>query len=512
MSAWIVIGNPVFILAGGQLVDRDAANAAAAFEIFARDGWRWPLGANPHFGGNNVFFNDAAPWYALLAKAVHTATGFAPSYHWLVLINFVLFSVMAHRLMRALTDDRACQWLGTLLLTFSLTMPVPMIADQHVALSSLWVVLWAMTAVPLPREEASFARRWEYVPALLFAMGSHAYLAAMAATFILLALLHARRWGAALIALLWPLLLLWAVGALDHPHVPMGGAKLYALDLAAFLNSLGWGLLGAPYAIQEVQQSSALLYLGTGVWFLAVVLVLAGALALARRRRSVPQSAISSGRVLRAPARLGLVVVGSLFLALFAMAFNLRVAGPVWVELPIPAFLGRLYESFRAVGRFGTPLAYSLILLVVLGFTALTRGRRIFWAAGAIAVLLQAADLRHAGRLSPTEAQFADAADQARTVADLLAGGWSGTVYKQVGYYDLEQQRLLDYLLIRNGATHFEIAYNARLVGHEVERRSGFAAARAGDLVIVQQESLPADRPACSREAAFKTFILCLKE
>lgn len=209
---WIVCGSPAHVLAGGLMIDTDYPNAAAAFEIFVRDQWHWPLGESPDFGGVNIFFSDGAPWLALLAKAINGLTGFYIPFHALVIVNIVLFAVMAYRLARCLVAEETIRWLVCALLVFSLIMPVRMIGAQHIALSSYWVVLWAMCCVPVGAEGRLWWRRWEFLAATGLAILSHAYLGAMSIAIVGIVLLSERRWVAAALAALWPLLLLYVVG------------------------------------------------------------------------------------------------------------------------------------------------------------------------------------------------------------------------------------------------------------------------------------------------------------
>lgn len=41
---WLVCGDPFSVIEGGFMIDTDYPNAAAAYEIFVRSGWTWPLG------------------------------------------------------------------------------------------------------------------------------------------------------------------------------------------------------------------------------------------------------------------------------------------------------------------------------------------------------------------------------------------------------------------------------------------------------------------------------------
>lgn len=395
--------------------------------------------------------------------------------------------------------------LTTLLLTFSLVTLVRLIGAQHIALGSYWVVLWAMCAVPMAGERASPWRRWEFLAALGVAVWSHAYLAAMSAALIVVCLLAIRRWLAAVLVVVWPLVLLYVIGALQVESVPVGGAKAYALDLGAFTKSLGWGVAGNLYDIHEPTQGDAIVYLGTGAWAL---LLACAALALVFRRPA-------PGPLLAGPAaryRWWALMVAGLLLTLFAMSFDFRLAGHVWFGVALPELLRPLYESFRVTGRFAAPLAFLLMALAALWWGAWRRKlpAAVWWAGALVAVSLQVADAYHAGRLSPPLDWQADAAEQQRTVAEVLEGrDWSGRVFKDVSLRELEEQRLLDYWLVKQGAREFRVAHGARLDPETVRQRRGYDDARPGDVVIVSTEGQETALT-CADSAVIKHFRLCL--
>jgi hypothetical protein len=503
MSVWVVIGSPLGVLNGALMIDTDYPNAAAAFELFIRAPWHWPLGENPGFGGVNLFFSDGAPWFAFIAKGIYQLTGIALSLHWLVVINMVLWPVMAWRLVGTLHPTPAGRWLAVLLLTFNLIVMVRLIGAQHIALGSYWVVLWAMCAVPLVRQSVSWWRRWEFLLALGVAVWSHAYLGAMAALIILVGLVMTRRWWAMAWVIILPLLLLYAVGALQAESTPMGGAKAYGVDLAAFTKSLGWGVAGNLYDIHEPTQGDAILYLGTGVWWLVFACVV-----MTVWQRCLSPTALFGDTA--ACYRWWSMLLAASGLLLFAMSFDLRMAGHVWLRVDIPSIFLPLYESFRVTGRFAAPLAFTVVIVVAIWWSAwcLRLPKSVWWSVSLVAVVLQLADARHAGNLSPPVDWQASAAAQGEVVADVLGQQpWSGRVFKQVGFFELEEQRLLDYLLVQQGARDIRVAHGARLTPEAVEKRSGYHNAQRGDVVILRDD---AQKPECRRYGVVKQFGVCL--
>lgn len=497
--ATVAAGGPVAIWMGDLMVDGDYPNAAAAYSMYVRDGWHWPLGRNPAFGDVNIFFSDAAPWFALLGKLVYSLFRVEIPFHALTLLNFVLFPVMAYRLMSVLTTDKLSRWLGVLLLSSSLIMPVRIIGAQHIALGSYWVVLWAMSAVPFPGDRAPRWRQWEFLLSLGIAVASHAYLGAMSAALIMGQLLWQRRWLSAIASLIGGILLLAVMGALFEPRVATGGAQHFAFDIFAYAQSLNWGIVPMLYPIVDLPQTDTMVYLGTGAWVALLLLILGWALRY--WPAFMPKGDWASSRLVV------LAIVG-LLLVLFSMAFAIRVGGPMWFALPLLPPLSFFYENFRAVGRFAAVFAYVLTVLIAIWLGGAIRRKRTAIGIAVAAVALQAADLQYASTLSPRSEAISDRAAQTEIIDGLLAPGWSGRVYRDVDWIALEDQRLLDYLLVRrHGANWLSTAHGARLTPEKIAARSGYADAAAGDLVIT---TLEAGGPPCGRMAEFKTYRLCV--
>lgn len=536
VALWVALGDPVAVATGRFTFDSDYPNAAAAFELFVRDRWRYPLGENPTFGGVNLFFSDAAPWFALVAKAVHGITGIFIPFDALILVNFVLFAAMAHRWARRLCPYMQGRWLITLLLVFSLIMPVRTMGAQHIALSGYWTLLWAMCCVtPIGGSAPSCGQRWECVVVATLAFLTHSYLGSMATGFMLVVLVLQRQWWLAATMLIAPLLALYLFGFFGHEYATIPGAKEFSLDLLAFVQTLNWGVVPSLYPIGP-SQGDVFVYLGTGVWALILICLAGVAWTTLHDRRygateaGQPGSAasvrgVSSTDELSSSARgTGTFVsrpslpVASLYwaalaLALFALALNIRVAGQVWVSLPFVEPFSTLYERFRSPGRFAAPLAYLLVVSVALVWLRLRHRLTpaVWWAGSLLAVTLQVADLYAASEEGPLNEAWVmeDAARQRQQIAALLEGKtWSGRVFKNVGYHELEDQRLVDRLLVQYGANWFSVVHGARLNADEVRERSLLAqTASPGDVVITRQD---AGLACMGSEVGIKEFSVCL--
>lgn len=509
-TLWIALGNPWSVAGGTFVFDSDYPNAAAAFEVFVRDTWRYPLGDNPRFGGVNLFFSDAAPWFALLAKVVYGVTDILIPFDALIVVNFLLFSAMAYRWACRLCVDMQGRWLITLLLVFSLIMPVRTLGAQHIALSGYWVLLWAMCCVtPLPGRETSPWRQWECVIVATMAFLTHSYLGAMATGFMLVVLVLRRQWLQAVLVLATPMLALYLLGFFSSKYATIPGAKEFSLDLLAFAQTLNWAVIPSLYPVSS-PQGDIVVYLGTGAWALiAMCLAACVWIRLQGRNDVAARRARCVGQVPWPHAYLYLAAIA---LAIFALAFNLRLAGSVWLSVPFFEPFASLYERFRSPGRFAAPLAYMAIVTAAIVWLRL-RSRvapAVWWLGVVVAIGLQAADLKVAGDKVSLVSPEAHAAEvQREQISSLLQDKtWSGRVFKDVDYYELEEQRLLDRLLVQYGANQFSVVHGARLDPDDVRERSlQVQTAQPGDVTITRRDA----GVACAgREVAIKAFSVCL--
>jgi len=501
---YIITGGFSEVLNDRLVADTDYPNEAAAFQMYVTDPWRFPIGINPRFGETNIFFSDGSPIYALLAKGIYSITGLYLSFNYLIIINFLLFALFSFRLGRQLSHDGATQWLIAMLLLFNLVMPSRIIGGQHIALGAYWVLLWAMTCV---RTHSEFTRRRNYEPfaCAFVAVLSQPYLGAMAVAMVMAQLIWSKRYMAALVSFLIPIVALGAFGVFEGGHIPVHGAKAYSLDLAAYFYSLNWACTGNWYKTAHVAQNDIYLYLGTGVMLLLCVNVIGKILKIFKNKKA------STDKHSQIPNHFYALIIAAAFLAIYGMAFDLNLAGHNLASVEIPRFLLPLYERFRVAGRFGTVLCYVSIVLTVLWWCKKRNRNALWWLISIAAIVLQVADAFHASNYA-THKHYSVIEDrnvQSNAVAVFFENSrWTGRVVKKVDVADLESQRLLDYLLVRQGATQFSAAHSPRLDPQKAKAQMESAAFSSGDLLITKEN--PDDPTLCQKTSKIKTYHLCL--
>jgi hypothetical protein len=499
----IITGGFRDVLNDRLIIDTDYPNAAAAFQLYVTDQWRFPIGENPKFGETNIFFSDASPIYAVTAKAIYSLTGVSLSFNYLIIISFSLFALFSLRLARRVSDDPPTQWLIAVLLILNLVMPTRMIGAQHIALGSYWVLLWAMTCVQ-SNQTSSKMRYCEPVLCTSVAILSHSYLGAMAIATVMVQLIWKKRYTLALSSVLMPVALLTVCGFFEEPHALCHGTKAYGLNLAAFFYSLNWAFTGNWYKPENIAQYDIFLFIGSGV-----MLILASNV-IARIIEIFTYGTLSSGGDRQTQSSLYPLIAAAFLLALYGMAFDINVGGWHLASFEIPHPLEFLYQRFRVAGRFGTILCYLMIVLTVLWWGK-RRRNRLWWIVSVAAILLQVADAFHSSRYASHKNNLAieERDIQSNAVSHLLAHAkWTGHVIKKVDFPDLESQRLLDYLIVRAGATKFSAVYSARANPRNLTERMERSVFSKGDLLITTEGRY--DPSICDKTAVAKGFYLCL--
>jgi hypothetical protein len=476
LSLWLYSGmGPIGLINGGLLANSDYPYSAAAFRFYEIDGWHWPLGRSPAFGDTNLFFSDGVPWFAMLAKTVHILSGISLPFETVIVLNFVLLALFAGRLIARCSDDPYVVLAGMSLFVLNPVMPTRIIGAQHIALSSYYVLLFSMTCVA--DDPKTLRQRVEPVIATTLSVMTHMYLGAMSVVLVIIPLLARRRYFTALACAAAPTVALWAYGAFAGGYTLLDGAERYGMDLAAIFNSLNWGVVGELYRPAYPEQGDCLLYLGTGTLLLAGLCLASRAV---KRRSAAPMP------VRALPTS---VWLASVLLMLYALAFQLIVAGHFLIHLEIPGILHPLYGRFRAPGRFATPWVYALLAATVLCWAALKpRMGKWWWLATFSALCLQSADAIVSSRSAAHLAEAADVQTQREAVARLLDHRpWSGRVFEKVPVADLGEQRLIDYLLVQHGAKAFAVTPSGRLDVDAVNRRMGYDRVQQGDLIIASE-------------------------
>ncbi|MGY8526640.1 DUF6311 domain-containing protein [Paracidovorax citrulli] len=429
----------------GWIGSMDLAGAYAASLVFQGDAWHFPPGANPLFGNTSVVYSDSIPLAALAAKLFTSLIG-QPVFYiggWFCL-NIVATAFVALRIGSQLALPSPGRLALAVLLTANVIALARMIGAQHLALSSTWLLL---VAILLTLRRAS-PRGWCLL--LLIAAGVHAYLLAMCLAFYGIAALRDRHLRHAPLVLGatagWMFLLGYAYPGLSS--VAVHEFKAYAADLGFFFNSFNWALVPELFVPAMDPQRDALLYVGTG----ALLLLTAAAVALLLRQTR-----------LSAAASLSTALVPAAVLLIFATGLSLHVWGHTVADVTVPPPFDKPFRAFRAIGRFGWPASYLLIVASVV-LVASVRAR---WATVLllVACVLQLADVAGMPPHSMVQPErHLEAQPRLAPLARFIdehGERWNGQVYKFGRFEDFEALQFEDAVLAKRGA-RFSITHSGR--------------------------------------------------
>lgn len=374
------------------MLRQDWAANFFGFAFFRNAPWGLPLGATPDLiwpYGTSLGFTDALPWIAVVLKPISPLLhpGFQPFGAW-YLACFVLQGWFGAKLTGTFTADRALQALGGAL--FALTPVIPA-RNGHIALCALFFVTAALCLALRPAASRTHALRTVGGALLLlvWAAGTHPYLAIMALALILAGLARLTfgeralspllGLGAAAVAAGVTLATFWLFGYVGWgEHLVATGFGQFSADLNTLYNPQRWSRWIGELRHQP-RQHEGFAYLGCSVLAL-----------LALRAALYAREPAELGRGLR---RTWPVLLAIAAMAFFALSSSVKYRGAQVLDLSsLYAPLSKLTAVFRSSGRFVWPLHVGLIALAVSGVAALNRP----WLARALllaAVLVQGAEL-----------------------------------------------------------------------------------------------------------------------
>ncbi|MGI6245098.1 MAG: DUF6311 domain-containing protein [Pseudochelatococcus sp.] len=395
----------------GQALPPDFTQHVVGQRYYIAEPWGWPPLEMTRLNfpdGAHAGFTDSIPLLAMPLKALSFLL--PPGFHGFGLwyaVAWIMQPVAAVWCLRAAGERRLLP--AACIALIAISMPTWWSRFLHASLCGHFLI-WISLGLYFHLSRENGPRYWMIAAivqiAILFV---HPYLWAMTAVFLLaVPLTHLfngdRRWRSSLPAAALAVLVSIAMAWLSGYFGAHGGRGygIYGMNLLSPFWPSGSSLLPfdlpmlytAPEGAWEGYQ-----YLGAGV--------LAGLLCLVVVRR---------GRLLADLRRhVGLALV-SAFLIVFSLSSTIGIGGfivaDVYATHGFSGFIDSLFDHFRSSGRMFWPVAYLLVLAVVLG---LARMRNALLGAS---LLLAVAVL-----------QFADNRDARATLAQNLRQGGTGWIF-----------------------------------------------------------------------------------
>lgn len=345
---------------------QDFAQHVAGQRYFIADAWRWPLlevKALNAPDGVHIGFTDSIPALALLLKAMGfmLPKGFHGFGIWYALV-WIMQPVAAVWCLRAAGERRLLP--AACIALVAISMPTWWSRFPHASLTGHFLI-WAVLGTYFYLLRGNATRVWVAAALLqIVILFVHPYLWAMTAVFLLAVPLTYffngdARWHSALPASIAAVLASIAAAWLTGYFGAHGGSGygIYGMNLLSPFWPSGSSLMPFnPPMVYTTPEGAweGYQYLGAGV--------ILGCIALLLIRR---------GRLFAdLRAHIGLILV-ALFLTIFSLSSTIGIGGIIFEDVytthGFSGFIDSLFDHFRSSGRMFWPVAYLIVLAVVIG-------------------------------------------------------------------------------------------------------------------------------------------------
>lgn len=350
--------------------------------FYRNEPWHWPLGHMNNFLyplGTNIGFTDSIPLLAIFFKI------FAPllpdDFQYLGMWLLACHLLAAFFTIKLFNHFKVNPFITFLAVIFVAANPVLVYRGLHPALCGQWLLIASIYVYCMDPAVVGRGKILGYQLILLtVASLINPYLCWMVLGFTVATAIKlwwyekAISWKyllAYLAVSLFSIFLLWyMVGMVSFgkkEDLGVGGAYgLYSLNLNALYDAGGFSALVPQQKQVSWHQYEGYMYLGLGM-FLLVFVLLCWRLWLFMKRRTAPQQALppATGSNKRFIPLLVLAILFTLFAITHVYTWNDKVL----FTLPVPSFVTRLGEVFRASARFFWTPYYLILLFTLIGIS-----------------------------------------------------------------------------------------------------------------------------------------------
>ncbi len=356
----------------GDKYEGDALQHITGLNYFVQDEWRFPLLDVPHLsfaeGGGNIIYTDSLPLLAIPAKIWFKTFGgdTLPDYYgfWLFLCFLLQPIALCAVLYKLRRFNLLTVTVGSLL---AVSLPAFLMRWPHITLCSHFLLLFSIAAY-LDGRERPVRGTIFLITLSLSSLLVTAYLFAMVFGFFAVHLIQSLRKkaltlkrvslalasGLGLVLFLLLTLGFWVPGRESWPASGYGNFSMNLLS--PFWPHGSWFFAGFPSSPDATGgQYEGWNYLGLG-------LITGLVLLLVFHRDKL------RGRIQRHPW----LFAYALFLCLFAVSHIIYAGHFRLIKLPLPA--DGLFSQFRSGGRMFWPVAYLLMILIIVDLGSTRRG------------------------------------------------------------------------------------------------------------------------------------------
>ncbi|MCG7375261.1 DUF6311 domain-containing protein [Pseudomonas luteola] len=366
-SVWpILIGLFAFLFIPGPLVlnptniawleHGDPAQHFLGWQMFRNSPWTFPLGANPNYGldlSNSIVYSDSNPLFAIIFKFFSPLLPDVFQYFGLwLLICYTLQAYFAWKLIALFSTSKYISAFGSILFVFA--PPLMLRTPGHLSLSGHFLILAALYLCFRPHQKNRITL-WACLVGVTALV--HAYFIPMVG-ILWLSDLCWQRYKKAIdnkttfieIAVVFASLAIttWQAGYFTvSGGVSAGGYGFYRMNIISLFNSCNsWSYILTGFNT-EPGEFEGFNYLGLG----GVILFILSIPALLNRSISISDTI----------KKRSFLFLALLFLAVFAISNNIGI-GNYSFSYPLPSFIEKIANIFRASGRLFWPVFYSILL------------------------------------------------------------------------------------------------------------------------------------------------------
>ena len=344
----------------GWLMIHDWATHYLGWFFYRNEPWSFPIGVMHHYNypvGTTVGFTDSIPILAVFFKLFSFILPENFQYFgWWLFSCYILLAWYSIVLLDRLKIRRELQLICLIFIVFN---PVIVYRAMHPALCTHWLIIASLCMYLKNTEQKNYSKTLikQHFLFLLSAMITP-YMTVMIFVF----------WIALIIRLFWIDKKLSFIGLVAHTLLPMlsllimwyvlgffifqnstnlgigGGYGLYSLNLNSFFNSQGYSTFSITLKTVSPQQYEGFMYLGLG----GIIIVLWAIAIFVYRILSTKNKT----QFIRKKTYLLPLLVLCIALCLFGMSPVISFNEHILFRVPLPEFILKIGEMFRASARF----------------------------------------------------------------------------------------------------------------------------------------------------------------
>ena len=364
--------NPCYtdwLMSGGDL-----SQHYLGWKMYRNGDWTFPIGltdqlAYPYY--TSVIFTDSIPIFAVFFKLLSPIlpANFQYFGFWGIMC-FTFQGILSAKILQKFLKDHLLVLLGAVFFILSPICIRRMFG--HTALAGQWLILLAIYTIVYYDEKFYKTKNAALVYGILGFLCStiHLYFVPMVGivlcAFVLISIVKSKK----IFQSFFPLISFLAIvivtvyllgGFTSNATAQMGGLGYFGLNLNNFFNPRGWSIFLKDLTTYTPGQDDAFAYPGLGVLFLLFVTLL-------HTVSGIHFSSVKLNKEIVTGQIENIAYILIILLSLMvAVSPTIAFGDHLLVEVPLPAFIERIWSVFRASGRLFWPAVYLLVLFAICG-------------------------------------------------------------------------------------------------------------------------------------------------